>query len=352
MTVYLRYVLLILPRLHVNSEQSLPRSSQIRLHSFKTAASSPPMVQEVGTYCHHDDIMSNEIVTDFIQIDGAKLNVKSIDPVGFDSFEYGKCMSDSDCKVFKHSSRRFCIDGICRECRPSSIASDCGHPSAHCSEATGYTCSSCSMDEDCPGKEICRFHIDASKYYTKHALPRKSCSSCPHDSKDSMLPIEAAITNSTTCDWQCPSHLSRIESGTSSGTSHTTCGVCPMCKDGEYLGSERSSKKWFNSCSESINPKCFSCGAIASTFCANLIFNPRETIHNDNLLDLLDLGPAHPCRYFTCKAGWYADRNIRKCKKCHLHNMCGEGMELVNCGGASPGECVPVQRPRTATMTT
>ena len=113
---------------------------------------------------------------------------------------YGSCSRDSDCASLDR--RKYCLEGICRECVQGSFQSDCPSSSADpeagtCAKETGYTCSDCMSDSDCGGGfGACRFAFPPID--TVPMMPRKVCTACP------FVPVSGEIFNATSCAWRCP----------------------------------------------------------------------------------------------------------------------------------------------------
>jgi hypothetical protein len=235
---------------------------------------------------------------------------------------YGSCNYDGDCK--KQYGRPFCVDSVCRECRESYAFDDCGGLTAFCNGATHFTCSTCSMDADCEGDSVCRAYEDPSR--SPGSMPRFGCTKCH-------VPTGGVIISKSDCKWRC--QLGQSLTG-------GVCLDCPVCGADQYLSPKHSPSLFFATCSNATDPVCSECASIGvnstdSDFCASLI---DQSVARAASEPIGDLGLHLPCRYFKCKAGWFLDLTMNKCKRCHLH-MCPPGQFLSGCGETDPGQCVP-----------
>jgi hypothetical protein len=291
----------------------------------------PPSDDIFSRYCHDDTHVVSRLrsvkYSSFLSAD----RELSVDPVERTLIRstvlYGSCEEDSDCN---DSSRPFCMEGVCRECRD---ARDCSSPAMACSAQTEYTCSDCEADDDCLASQVCR----------KSSSHRKECVSCP-----SSVPFNADLVVPHTCAWSCP-----VGMGLSTSTS-SSCSLCPQCGDNEfYAPSDSSSRKSFlTTCTNSTGAVCVDCTALVGIpsndphFCA-IIKSPTEPISSDASVG--DLGPKFPCRFFQCKSGWFLDLSVNKCTKCH-YSMCQPGEFLDGCSNEHPGKCTacPEEKPVSA----
>ena len=245
---------------------------------------------------------------------------------------YGKCEEDSDC-AGKGSTRPYCVDSICRECREGYEIEDCGTVGAFCSADTGYTCSSCSTDNDCPSLSYCRTVSNIKTLIGSNKMPRKSCVKC-----DS-VPESGEVTNESSCAWRCPIEQYLL-TGSGPGD-QSTCMDCPSCSAGQFYAPRTNLKSQFVSvCTNATDIVCNECSNIGiddtkEEMCVTLLSPSMR--HLDDI-SVGDLGGHMPCRFFKCKEGWFLSGTRSKCKKCHL-TMCPLGQFLKGCGPVNPGSC-------------
>jgi hypothetical protein len=245
---------------------------------------------------------------------------------------YGRCEEDSDCQS-RGPARPYCIDNICRECREGYEFEDCGPNGSVCNADTGYTCSSCSSDEDCHGSSTCRSVFSMQSMFRDGKMPRKSCTSCPN------IPSSAELTNPSSCEWSCPIETYYLTP--SSDDEEPSCLHCPRCSAGQFYAPRRSySTNFVSVCTNATDIICNDCSSIGindkkADVCVNLLSPSMR--HLDDLF-VGDLGSHLPCRFFECKSGWFLNGSRSKCKKCHL-TMCPPGEYLKGCGKADPGTC-------------
>ena len=250
----------------------------------------------------------------------------------------GKCSSDSDCVSL--SPRKYCIEGLCRECSESSFSSDC--PSGldeFCSPDTGYTCSDCETDDDCDPDSgaVCRAVFP--DIAPVPMMPRKQCTTCDQ------VPESAEIFDVSKCAWRCPF-------GTARTPDETACVLNPTCPVNAYLSPSGADGEHFfySSGTDAINPGCTDCSVpfgevfTRQEFCANLVNSSYAGItgepvgdlnHNDTLSSSSGM---FPCNNFVCKQGWTLNRQHNQCQEC-LYASCDPGYYLDKCGGDSTGTC-------------
>ena len=309
--------------------ESLATSRLALPFSLEIASPIPvPKDDVIERYCHVDPETTPRLRTNHISLMEYG-GPEEDDPTSREAVLYGQCDSDSDCKA----GRPFCIDSICRECREGYEVEDCGHTGAICNESTGYTCSSCADDKDCPSMKFCRSVFDRSALLSKGALPRKKCVACPS------TPLFGEVHDERSCSWSCPIEQYFMAGG---GDEPAACLDCPQCRAGQFYAPRANpSTQFVSTCTNATDVICQDCKAIGidagnKNFCAEIL---SPAIRHADEITVGDLGPTAPCRFFKCKADWYLDRPRNKCKKCHFEE-CQPGDYLKNCGGAEPGKCV------------
>jgi hypothetical protein len=212
--------------------------------------------------------------------------------------QYGSCSADSECDSL--SPRKYCVDSICRECKPSSRATDCpnSHSDELCSEFTEFTCSEC-LDDDYCSEGVCRFVFPSVALVPM--MPRKQCTLCD------VVPLNGEITNVAACEWRCP--LGTVYDG-------NTCAASPQCDSStEYLApSGEETELYFSPGVNMTDAVCGDCMDMigreiyeSDSFCANLV---PEKKNGGNLSSDL------PCGSFECRQGWTLTKNHDQCERC------------------------------------
>jgi hypothetical protein len=277
-------------------------------------------------YCHSDPATTPRLrsFASFIQSDEGP----DAEDASSETILYGRCDEDSDCA----GGRRYCIDNICRECREGYEFEDCGTTLVKCNEATKYTCSECSVDDDCRSKLFCREVFDTNSFIQRAGMPRNQCIKCEFS------PAFAEIIDPGTCQWRCP--IDKYYQPASSEESET-CLDCPKCPSGTFYGPKSAHvDSFFTQCTNSTDVSCIECTQIGiddskPDFCATIL--SPSNIHQKDI-SVGDLGSDFPCRFFQCKAGWFLDSAVKKCKRCHI-TMCPPGEFLKDCSDTNPGTC-------------
>jgi hypothetical protein len=247
---------------------------------------------------------------------------------------YGKCEEDTDC-ASQSSSRPYCVDNICRECREGYEFEDCGPSGSFCNAENGYTCSTCTKDEECPSMSYCRTSYGASSTIVSGKMPRKSCLKCE------TVPDVGEIIDEGTCAWRCP--IEQYYLPPASPGEKPSCLDCPSCSAGQFYAPRLTPKtQFFSVCTNATDVICNECSSIGvddskPEMCAKIL-SPSMRLLDDNSVG--DLGSQFPCRFFKCKEGWFLEGMRSKCKKCHL-TMCPSGEFLAGCGNVDPGACKP-----------
>ena len=239
---------------------------------------------------------------------------------------YGSCVSDANCSGY----RKYCIEGMCRECSPDTWQSDCpASPDADmCSAATRYTCSQCLSDAGCAhlgASAVCRFTFTDNS--TATLMPRKLCVACP------FVPASAELIDVHACSWRCPL-------GTALNAPATECVDAPTCAATEFASPSSDASKFFTPGVNATDPVCRTCPKTTVDVCATLV----DVASNRTGL-VADLNKKNetipvPCSHFTCKAGWHLNDARSKCLQCD-YGVCQRGTTLSGCGGASAGTCTP-----------
>ena len=292
----------------------------------------PPAETTFDRYCHVDSMSVSRLrVTRNSLLEFADPVDPTFVSLPSETLLYGRCNSDEDCSLSR--ARPFCLDGVCRECRPGNEFEDCGTSTAICSAESSFTCSECVTDEECKLGTVCRTVFNQEHYLVNRTMTRKTCNKCES------VPPFGEVTNPSNCEWRCPINTFYSPETTDS---HESCNDCPVCGRGQFYGSSDSPSQFFSTCTNSTNVICSECSSIGidsmdENFCAQIL--PPSEIVQDSLF-VGDLGDHYPCRFFECKQGWFLDHSLGKCRKCHL-TMCAPGETLENCGDNSPGKCVP-----------
>ena len=245
----------------------------------------------------------------------------------------GKCSSDSDC--ISLSPRKYCLDGLCREC---SSGSDCpAGLNEFCSASTGYTCSDCETDDDCDSDSgaVCRAVFP--DIAPVPMMPRKQCTTCAR------VPESAELYDVTRCAWRCPF-------GTSRSSDDSACILNPTCSAAQYLGPSSDEKFFYTPGVNAVNPSCINCAVPfgdvfdRDEFCAVLVNSTFASMngipvgdlnHNDTVTDSRE---NFPCSKFTCKEGWTLNGPQNQCQECR-YSSCDPGFYLDGCRGNSTGNC-------------